>query len=93
MLSRILKEFQDSGNIISLNDLSRRLGVDRSALDGMLETLVHLGKLREVCTLESSGNCHCAGCQGCSRPHGGIELKHNIEKEMKDASILRKVSY
>jgi hypothetical protein len=71
MLSQILKEFRESGGaIISLNGLSRRLGVERSALDGMLETLVRQGKLREVCASGSSGGCHCGGgCRGCKFCH------------------------
>jgi ABC-type phosphate/phosphonate transport system ATPase subunit len=35
MLSQILKEFRESGGAISLNELSRRIGVEPSALDGM----------------------------------------------------------
>jgi hypothetical protein len=71
MLSEILKEFRESGGIVSLNELSRHLGLERSALDGMLETLVRQGKLREVCAMGSTGSCHCGGgCQGCGQPHG-----------------------
>jgi DNA-binding IclR family transcriptional regulator len=48
MLSRIIKELERAGGAIDLNELSRRLGVQRSALDGMIETLVRKGRLREV---------------------------------------------
>ena len=61
MLGKILKEFRESGGAVNLNELSRRLGVDRSALDGMLETLVRQGKLREVCAVAED----CPGGRGC----------------------------
>jgi DNA-binding IclR family transcriptional regulator len=71
MLSQIIKEFRDSGGAVNLNELSRRLGVERSALDGMLETLVRKGRLREACTTGSSGCYHCGGsCHGCGQTHG-----------------------
>jgi hypothetical protein len=71
MLSKILKEFHDSSGIVSLNELSRRLSVERSALDGMLETLVRQGRLREVCAAGSTSSCHCnSGCNGCAKPNG-----------------------
>jgi DNA-binding IclR family transcriptional regulator len=71
MLSQILKEFHNSGGVISLNELSQRIGVARSALDGMLQTLARQGRLREVCaTGRFSGSCHCSSCHGCVQAHG-----------------------
>jgi len=66
MLSRILKAFERAEGPLDLNELSRRLGVERSALDGMLEYLVHKGKLREV--VFDAGNCaYCAGRLSCAQ--------------------------
>jgi len=48
MLSRIIKELEGAGGAIDLNELSQRLDVQRSALDGMIETLVRKGRLRQV---------------------------------------------
>ena len=48
MLSQILEELRKSTEPISNDDLARRLGIDRSALEGMLEQLVRDGKLRKV---------------------------------------------
>jgi DNA-binding HxlR family transcriptional regulator len=48
MLSQILQELERADGVIDLNELSRRLGVQRSALDGMIETLVRKGRLRQV---------------------------------------------
>jgi hypothetical protein len=66
MLARIIKEFRTSGGAVNLNELSLRLGVERTALDGMLETLVRQGRLREACAVTGSASCHCSGgCCGC----------------------------
>ena len=48
MLTRILEELRKSTEPVNNNDLARRLGIDRSALEGMLEQLVKEGKLRKV---------------------------------------------
>ena len=66
MLSRILQEFERAEGPLDLNELSRRLGVERSALDGMLEYLVRKGKLREV-GLGTETCAHCAGRLSCAQ--------------------------
>ena len=48
MLSKILEELRKSIEPVSSNDLAQRLGINRSALEGMLEQLVKQGKLRRV---------------------------------------------
>ena len=48
MLSEILKLFRQTGEPLNLNELSHRLRIERNALEGMLETLVRQGKLKEV---------------------------------------------
>jgi len=65
MLSRIIKELERAGGAIDLNELSRRLGVQRSALDGMIETLVRKGRLREV-NVGSPGCANCAKRSACT---------------------------
>ncbi len=66
MLSQLLNEYRKSGGLISLDALSRKLGVDKSALEGMLETLVRQGKLREAGkSVEPCGSCSSGGCHGC----------------------------
>ena len=60
MLSQIIDEFRKSSGLLDLNGLSQRLGVEKSALDGMLQLLVRQGKLREV----GSGTEACAHCVG-----------------------------
>jgi len=60
MLSQIMKELERAGGAIDLNELSRRLGVQRSALDGMIDVLVRKGRLRAVEVGEIPPMC--AGC-------------------------------
>jgi len=60
MLVRIIGEFKQTDGLLDLNELSRRLGVERSALEGMLQLLVRQGKLREV----GAGTETCAHCAG-----------------------------
>ena len=57
-LSGILREFENARGDITLAELARHLGVERSALDGMIQLLVRKGRLREVGGVEGS----CAGC-------------------------------
>jgi hypothetical protein len=58
VLSKILEELRNFNGVMSLSELSRRLGVERSALDGMMETLIRQGKIKEL-------SCPAAACSGC----------------------------
>jgi predicted transcriptional regulator len=70
MLSQILKAFEESNGPMDLNELSRRLGIERSALEGMLELLVRQGKLREI--KPGSEVCaHCSSRLSCGYLHSG----------------------
>jgi hypothetical protein len=73
MLSKILKEFKDTNEPMDLNELSRRLGTERSALEGVLELLVRQGKLREI----QPGSVECSHCNrraGCVFLNSGRQL-------------------
>ncbi len=70
MLSEILKTFRESGGPIDLNELSHQLGVDKSALEGMLELLVRQGKLKEV-TIGSEECTHCRDRSSCAHLKAG----------------------
>jgi hypothetical protein len=52
MLQRVLEAFEAADGPRSLDDLSRELGIERGALDGMIAFWVRKGRLRE-----SSGAC------------------------------------
>ena len=48
MLLQILEEMRQSTAPVNGDDLARRLGIQKSALEGMLNQLVNHGKLRKV---------------------------------------------
>jgi hypothetical protein len=68
MLAEILKALEEADGPVDMNRLSRELDVERSALEGMLQTLVRQGKLREI----EPGSQTCASC---SRRSGCTYLK------------------
>ena len=70
MLSEVLKAFRQTGEPLDLNELSRHQGIERSALEGMLELLVRQGKLREV-RLGSEDCAHCSGRLSCAYLQAG----------------------
>ena len=47
MLNQVLQEIERSQSTINLNDLSRKLGMERSALDGIIHFWVRKGRLRD----------------------------------------------
>lgn len=75
MLQQVLTEIRASQGTIRLDELSRKLGVERGALEGMISFLVRKGHLRdeeehdeallcEVGSICSSGG-SCPGPQEC----------------------------
>jgi hypothetical protein len=48
MLLQILEEMRQSTAPVNGDDLARQLGIEKSALEGMLNQLVSQGKLRKV---------------------------------------------
>jgi hypothetical protein len=48
MLSGIVTHLRAAGRPLCLAELSRDLGIDEAALEGMLDTLVRRGKLRVI---------------------------------------------
>lgn len=64
MLWRVLQEFEAASAPLDLNELSRRLGIDRSALDGMIEFWVRKGRLVDDATGAAAATSACAG-HGC----------------------------
>lgn len=60
MLRELLRIVESAGGAISLTELSRRLGVDAAALDGMLDFWVRKGRLR----LDTASGMACAATDG-----------------------------
>ena len=84
MLSRILKEFESSRSPLTLAEMSRHLGIERSALEGMIQFLVRKGKLREV--KPGSVECaHCASRGGCGALQLGALMGTSYELVKSDA--------
>jgi hypothetical protein len=66
LLSRILNEFRQTNGPLDLSVLSNRLGIERSALEGMLQLLVRRGKLREIGPSTEACS-HCGGRTSCAQ--------------------------
>ncbi len=47
MLHQILIEFENAAGPVSLNDLARKLKIDRGALDGMIQFWVRKGRIKD----------------------------------------------
>lgn len=74
MLKNVLEQIRKSGGTVSLDELSRKLGVEASALEGMLDYCVQKGILRESQNFPETGGCAplvegcgsgCEGFYGC----------------------------
>ena len=67
MLKQILVEIEKAGSAVNLVELSRKLGVAPSALEGMMAYLVQKGKLHEEdpAAPEAGIICKSGGCGSC----------------------------
>ncbi|MCB2209812.1 FeoC-like transcriptional regulator [bacterium] len=69
MLKEILAEFDREDAPLDLNELSRRLNIQSSALEGMITTLVRQGKLQSDAAADpeqGAVSCSSGQCAGCS---------------------------
>lgn len=68
MLWKVLHEVEKAQEPLDLNELSRRLNIDRSALDGMIQFWVRKGRLMDDgsmgCATFACTNRGCGGCAG-----------------------------
>jgi len=64
MLTKILDYIRTASDSFSVRQLSQKLGVEPSALQGMLEQLVRMGKL-EIKEEEIDAEADCKTCVGC----------------------------
>ena len=70
MLNRLLHEFEIAAGPLNLNDLARRLNVERGALEGMIEFWVRKGRISDsqisakVAPPQCSGLSCAASCSG-----------------------------
>ena len=64
MLNEIMREIENSKGPLTVRELSRRLGVEESAIEGMLEFLQRKGRID---LQRPGGEGACVGtCAGCS---------------------------
>ena len=70
VLRQVLRALQSAQGPVNLDDLSRKLGVERSALEGMMAFWVRKGRLRDVYVSAVTVGCaddDCgASCPGAS---------------------------
>jgi hypothetical protein len=78
MLNQVLQEITNAQESLSLTALSSRLGIERGALEGMLEYWVRKGRLKDddiapdslagTRNGDSAGSCggNCSGTASCS---------------------------
>ena len=71
MLRAILSTIEDAGKPMCLADLSRDLGIEEAALEGMLETLIARDRLRAIEFIDDGcGTCPVKG--GCFIMNDGV---------------------
>ncbi|MCE1254001.1 MAG: FeoC-like transcriptional regulator [Anaerolineae bacterium] len=69
MLTAIVNEMRNSSGPVTLRYISRKLSLDESAVEGMIETLIHKGIVRDharyLQELQTCGDV--SFCNGCSQ--------------------------
>jgi len=73
MLSGIVEAIREAGRPMCLADLSRDLGIDEPALEGMLETLIARGRLRAIEFVDD-------GCTACPVKGGCFIMNDGVAK-------------
>ncbi|RRR65021.1 MAG: hypothetical protein EI684_23615 [Candidatus Viridilinea halotolerans] len=86
MLHQVLQAFETANGPVALDDLSRELGIERSALEGMIAFWVRKGRLQEhggACG-QSGPGCSCGSHpDGCSFAQAGPRVITLGEKDGK----------
>jgi hypothetical protein len=77
MLSAILETIRRAGKPMCLADLERELGIEESALEGMLETLVARGRLRAL-AFDGPGCDACPVKGGCFIMDDGVAVTYAL---------------
>lgn len=71
MLHDVLRAFEQSHGPVDIGELARKLGIDQSALDGMIRYWIRKGRLKENqflstgCSGSGCGSSCASGPQGC----------------------------
>ena len=98
MLRQVIQEIQATGGAISLRELCRRLDVEESALEGMLDHLVRMGLLGMDGgdTAETCAGSHLAcgaGFEGCLHCpfHVQQPKRYRLKKSVPDSRSRRRI--
>jgi hypothetical protein len=67
MLQQVLQALETAEGPLSLDELSRRLGIERGALEGMIAFWVHKGRLAE----NAMDGCGAGSCSHCASRGAG----------------------
>ena len=89
MLSAILATIREAGRPLCLADLSRELGIDEPALEGMVETLVARGRLRAI-DFDDEGCTACPVKGGCFIMNDGVAKTYALPPD--SAAVSRALS-
>ncbi|MEA4910125.1 MAG: MarR family transcriptional regulator [Chloroflexi bacterium] len=68
MLTQLLNEIRAAGGVITYEDLSQRMGVDRGVVEDMVNLLRRKGVLSREESLASSCHVDCSSCAGACGP-------------------------
>ena len=60
MLNQVLREIEAARGPVSINDLCLKLGVERSALEGMIQFWVRKGRIQDEDAQTTPGACKCS---------------------------------
>jgi hypothetical protein len=95
MLFQVMKEIKKTNGNIRLGELYQKLGIERSALDGMIQFLIQTGHLvdenisQESDTIQLCGKCS-SSCLAVSRfDSSGIGIKPLFSEEERVANAER----
>jgi hypothetical protein len=72
MLQQVLQAIEATNGPLSLDELSRRLGIERGALEGMITFWVHKGRLTE----DAVSGCGAGSCSRCAARGTGCVFDH-----------------
>jgi hypothetical protein len=76
-LRRVLDEIQSARGPVSLAELSRRLDIEQSALEGMIEFWIQKGRLHADLFLSTPASCTSDRCDASCPQAGGCNLMTN----------------
>ena len=91
ILQQILQELEVVDGPISMQELSRRLGVETSALEGMLEFLVRKGRLVDDSQVASDAVAGCGPGYACASACPGADRCPFVAMRPKTYSLKKRV--